>query len=238
MIGYSYNDKGIYISTITLRKDPLEKNRYLIPRNCTLIQAPEYGENQIPVFNGTEWEIKEDYRGKIIYNIETKESQKIKEIGPVPEGWTLEKPFEFSKWDSENNTWVLDEKQVKNYKLSELKNIFTDKITKTTIHSQTIDKDIDAGTVALTNINGLLDILENDDDTVEFRLADNSFTTVTRTQLVEMKKEIIQVGQQLYKNKWAIEEQINNETDIEKLKNSVIDLDNGMLVYTEPKGEE
>ena len=131
---------------------------------------------------------------------------------------------------------TLDE--IKRQKLASLKAKFEIKLSKSTIHSQTINKDIDAGTVALTNINGLLDILENDDDTVEFRLADNSFTTVTRTQLVEMKKEIIQVGQQLYKNKWAIEEQINNETDIEKLKNSVIDLDNGMLVYTEPKGEE
>jgi len=150
---------------------------------------------------------------------------------------------EIKKWLEEGNTPepAFTEKErleyFKNKLLKILKTEFEKRKTKSVIHSKTIDKDIDAGIVALTNINGLLDILENDTDTVEFRLADNSFTTVTKTQLVEMKKEIIQAGQQLYKNKWSIETQINNETDIEKLKNSVIDLDNGQLIYKEDKGE-
>ena len=34
----------------------------LIPANATLLEIPKYEENQIPVFNGNEWEVKADYR--------------------------------------------------------------------------------------------------------------------------------------------------------------------------------
>ena len=231
MKGYNYDDKSIYTGSVDLRLDPLEPDRYLVPRNCTTIEVPEYGENQIPVFIDGKWEVQEDYRGKTIYNTETKESETVKEVGPIPDGWTLEEPCDLCKWDTDSNSWVLDIDQVKNKLHSDLKNQFNKKYINSVIHSVTIDKDIDAGTTALNNINGLLDILANDDDTVDFRLADNSFMTVTRAQLADMKTEIIEAGQTLYKNKWAIEAAIDAETDAEKLNTATIDLDNGQLVY-------
>ncbi|WP_321341522.1 hypothetical protein [uncultured Cohaesibacter sp.] len=50
------------------RLDPLEtevsgSDVFLLPANATFTVPPTYGENEIPVFNGTAWEIVVDWRG-------------------------------------------------------------------------------------------------------------------------------------------------------------------------------
>jgi len=141
--------------------------------------------------------------------------QKWIEAGNIPEpAFTNEERLEYFK----------------NKLLNKLKTITENRLQKSTIHSTTIDKDIDAGYKALTNIDGLLSILEDDTDTVEFRLADNTFVTVTKADLKAIKKEIILAGQEVYKTKWTIEEQINALTDLEKAINASIDFDNKTLV--------
>ena len=65
MIAYAYNDDRQFIGTVSCQKDPVRSKKsgsdvYLIPANATSIQPPVYdAEKEIPVWNGTEWEIQE-----------------------------------------------------------------------------------------------------------------------------------------------------------------------------------
>ena len=59
-----------------------------------------------PCESDGDWILVEDHRGQTIYNVETKLSKEVRELGPIECNFTLLKPFEFSKWDGEK--WVLD----------------------------------------------------------------------------------------------------------------------------------
>lgn len=84
---YNYDEKTKeYLSTTIAEADPEEtklKGKFvpLIPANATLIDLPEYGENEIPVFKNENWVVQPDYR-KIFYKVDDNLSvQDIKTIG-------------------------------------------------------------------------------------------------------------------------------------------------------------
>lgn len=77
--------------------------------------------------------------------------------------------------------------------------------------------EVNADEVALRNINGLLDTL-NDEETTLFRLWNNEFKELGRKELSILKNEIITNGQYLYKQKWNKLEDIKNATTISELK--------------------
>ena len=148
-----------------------------------------------------------------------------------------------SYFDETQNKWIQKtEDEIKQEKLQQkqqrltlqLKQIFKDyRSNKATLQSQTINKEINARQEDLINIDGLISVLLNDTDTVQFRCADNSFVEVTKSELENIKKEIIQFGQKLYQNKWNIENQINNLTIDDIDKEYEIDLENGELKLKE-----
>lgn len=113
MIFYTYDEKTKeYTGTQNAFIDPLEtkkqgKNVYLVPANATDKKPLETKENQAVIFNGSEWEIIADYRGKTYY-IGT-EPHEMKELADLPDGATFE-PVEPEK--------TLDE--LKSDKLAEL----------------------------------------------------------------------------------------------------------------------
>ncbi len=84
---YNYDEKTKeYLSTTIAEADPEEtklKGKFvpLIPENATLIDLPEYGENEIPVFKNENWVVQPDYR-KNFYKVDDNLSvQEIKTIG-------------------------------------------------------------------------------------------------------------------------------------------------------------
>ena len=105
---------------------------------------------------------------------------------------------------------------------------FNKRYNNSIILSGSINKEIDAGNKALNDINGLLDLLEPG-ETEEFRLADNSFITLTRGQLETLKKEILNAGRELYKTKWSLEAKID-ELALEDLEVSNVDFDNVQII--------
>lgn len=68
MLIYYYDENtNEYLYSETADSDPEEskiQNKFipLVPKFATLIAPPDVSDNQIPVFNGTEWDIKADYR--------------------------------------------------------------------------------------------------------------------------------------------------------------------------------
>ena len=67
MIAYIYDEiTKEFLYEIEVEKSPLEEDVILMPPNSTLVQLNENKENYTQIFNGSEWEYIEDYRGKTI----------------------------------------------------------------------------------------------------------------------------------------------------------------------------
>lgn len=89
---------------------PLEPGVWLYAANSYRVDPPEYREGHVAVINaeGNGWNYVEDYRGKIVYNTETKETLQWGALGPLPEGYTDQIPPDPNdKW--EDDKWVPDE---------------------------------------------------------------------------------------------------------------------------------
>ncbi|QHQ16532.1 tail fiber assembly protein [Pectobacterium parmentieri] len=70
-------------------------------------QLPQVGQALRRATDGKSWEHVPDYRGKAVYNIETRQAQTVSQFGELPDGVTLLKPAsEFDKWNGK--AWVLD----------------------------------------------------------------------------------------------------------------------------------
>ncbi|NEG94053.1 tail fiber assembly protein [Leclercia adecarboxylata] len=99
---YGYDENGIFTGEFTF----FTLIGSGIPARSTLIPPPNSNTNQIPVFkNG--WSLTHDYRGQIVYNIETGEAEEIKAIGDYPENTTTLAPWtKFDRWSGDS--WVTD----------------------------------------------------------------------------------------------------------------------------------
>jgi hypothetical protein len=92
MKAYIYNEytkEFLYEDNVDM--SPLEEDVILMPPNATLVPLNEEKENYTQVFNGTEWDYIEDYRGKTVWKSHN-ESMVVEELGAIPEGWSLEQP--------------------------------------------------------------------------------------------------------------------------------------------------
>lgn len=84
---------GEYLRTITLDdsdRDPLDREVFLIPGGCATEPPPEVAAGEVAVLRNGAWEVAEDHRGTTVYldGVETT----VTEIGPLPEGASLELP--------------------------------------------------------------------------------------------------------------------------------------------------
>ena len=85
----------------------LDANNDTLPPDNALRIAPEFRDGYWPCEQNGAWILIEDNRNKTVYNIETKEAEKIDYLGKIRDGFTLLKPFEFCTWNGEK--WILDE---------------------------------------------------------------------------------------------------------------------------------
>ena len=211
MIFYTYDEKTKeYTGTQNAFIDPLEtkkqgKNVYLVPANATDKKPLEHKENQAVIFNGSEWEIIVDYRGKTYY-IGT-EPHEMKELGDLPNGATFE-PVEPEK--------TFDELKVE--KLAELTAI-TSKFDNQLVNTDMIIKSslgfsINADLRSQNNLRGLIAVGV---EPVNFVTADNSVQSLSIEQLNVLLNECAQNVQHLYLLKWQYREQIEQAKTVEEL---------------------
>ena len=211
MIFYTYDEKTKeFTGTQSAFIDPLKtkkqgKNVYLVPANATDKEPPKTKENQVAIFNGDEWEVVADYRGKTYY-IGT-EQHEMKELGDLPDGATFE-PVEPEK--------TLDE--LKSEKLAELTAI-TSKFDNQLVNTDMIIKSslgftINADLRSQNNLRGLIAVGV---EPVNFMTADNSLKSLTLEQLNVLLSECAQNGQHLYLLKWQYRERIEQAKTVEEL---------------------
>ncbi|HDO7098892.1 tail fiber assembly protein [Klebsiella pneumoniae] len=77
---------------------------FILPEGCTFVAPPEDKSTFVTRWNGTEWVYVKDLRGQVIWNTMTREPLTITDIGPVPDGYTLQIPGQFDEWDGA--AWV------------------------------------------------------------------------------------------------------------------------------------
>ena len=211
MIFYTYDENTKeFTGTQNAFIDPLEskkqgKNVYLVPANATDKKPLKTKENQVVIFNGSEWEIVADYRNKTYY-IGT-EKYEMKELGDLPKGATFE-PVEPEK--------TLDE--LKSEKLLELTSI-TSKFDNQLVNTDMIIKSslgfsINADLRSQNNLRGLIEVGV---EPVNFVTADNSVKSLTLEQLNVLLNECAQNGQHLYLLKWHYREQIEQAQTVDEL---------------------
>ena len=78
-----------------------------LPAYSTDIKPEETNEGYISVFNGMEWEQKEDHRGETVYSITDRTPVTIDYIGAIKEGFTTAAPStQYDNWSGDE--WVTD----------------------------------------------------------------------------------------------------------------------------------
>ena len=107
---------------------------------------------------------------------------------------------------------------LKAVKLQELAEAFKEVTTKTKVTVSGIGI-VDAGRSNLQDISGIIETFEESgQETMLFRIADNSFVSVNAEQLKAIKKAIILKGQELYQKKWEIEAKLANATTFDEIR--------------------
>ena len=108
---YIYNihpNTSEFIGRTEMEYDPIG-HEPMIPAYATITQPPEFGEEEIPVFEDNEWVVKSDFRGTK-YWIDHFTEKEIKEIGEsIPDDAYLEQP-EFKRTDKEESEWVREDR--------------------------------------------------------------------------------------------------------------------------------
>ena len=93
---YSFDSHGIYFGAFDYKWEVGTG----IAANSTLEIPPEAQEGFVCVWNNQSWELKEDYRDKVVYSTLDRSESKVDYIGAIKEGFTLLKPIsEFDSWN-------------------------------------------------------------------------------------------------------------------------------------------
>ena len=107
---------------------------------------------------------------------------------------------------------------LKAVKLQELAEAFKEVTTKTKVTVSGVGI-VDGGRSNLQDITGIIETFEESgQETMLFRIADNSFVSVNAEQLKAIKKAIILKGQELYQKKWEIEAKLANAKTFDEIR--------------------
>ena len=107
---------------------------------------------------------------------------------------------------------------LKAVKLQELAEAFKEVTTKTKVTVSGVGI-VDGGRSNLQDITGIIETFEESgEETMLFRIADNSFVSVNAEQLKAIKKAIILKGQELYQKKWEIEARLANAKTFDEIR--------------------
>jgi hypothetical protein len=107
MQAYLYDNENYYLGSTTLQESPLEPGVYFDQPNSTRIAPPSYGENEIPLWNGS-WGIAPDYSGKPYYSKIDKSEKRFERGEAFDINYTdlVPSPESYIVW--QNDGWKID----------------------------------------------------------------------------------------------------------------------------------
>lgn len=104
MILYCYDESGAYTGPVSPALSPARpfvngQPNYLRPARSTQKAPPAAEVGKIPVFDGKDWKLSEDHRGKDVFDAATGERRAVTALGPLPAGCVAQAP------PSSNHVW-------------------------------------------------------------------------------------------------------------------------------------
>lgn len=84
---YNYDENGVFTHESEASRDPMEPEKFLLPRLATFDPIPEYGAFERPVLKNGKWKVVKDYRGKNFFDADGKEYF-MADMGDYPE-WAI-----------------------------------------------------------------------------------------------------------------------------------------------------
>ncbi|MBR8314648.1 tail fiber assembly protein [Burkholderia dolosa] len=109
MIHQYDNETGQYISSGLADVDPRNPDRWLMPAFSTSVPLPERTPLTWPFWKNGAWELRPDYRGRVLYRCDTGEKAEILVAGvsPAEQGLTdTPRPSDQYVWS--DGKWVVD----------------------------------------------------------------------------------------------------------------------------------
>lgn len=181
------------------------KEVYLIPAYSTTVEPPKkVKEGKVLVFNGQRWEETDNYRGKIIYNIDSRKGEVCMKLGPLPVGYILElKPLV---------------SELKAQYLAMLKANFKQYLAKTKITIPNMDLAFYYSSIDNLKTERELGLVVSRDDNNKI------YSDLTREQYDFIINYLLIFGQLIYLSKWEVENAIKkckNVELMEKLKDKL-----------------
>ena len=119
MFVYHYDLKtGEYLGESKAVKDPAEAalghEKWLLPAGATFDKPGHTMEQEVAVWNGSEWDIIHDFRGETIYKKTDGSPMGVVEFGEIDNDYVLTAPeIDFPVWDEGVSGWV-ENTEVKN----------------------------------------------------------------------------------------------------------------------------
>ena len=108
---YDNEKNNEYIGEHICQKNPVKVGEFLLPSNGTLIEPLVAEEDKLVIFSSGSWTRVEDFRKKEVYSKVDRSVFEIRELGPIPDEYTLLKPeTKFDFWV--NGEWITDQIEI------------------------------------------------------------------------------------------------------------------------------
>jgi hypothetical protein len=105
MILYCYDESGVYTGPVSAALSPARpfvngQPNYLLPARSTTKAPPAAEPGTAPLFDGKDWKLVEDHRGKHVFDTATGQRRAVTALGPLPAGCALQaSPSQNHVWD-------------------------------------------------------------------------------------------------------------------------------------------
>ena len=190
---YNYNPTTHeYTGRESVQENPKRPGEYLIPPNSTEEPPPAIREGYARVWGGTIWEYAEDHRGQTIWK-DHFTSREVRELGPIPEGWSPERPPE-----PVTRTWITEA-------------IYRAKAAKAyggiTVNRSGLDYTFATDTDSIAMCNAVLLSAPERIDWKVWRNGEPAVITLTATEL----RAVFSAGMAMIQQAFAVEAELNEE---------------------------
>ncbi|MBB6158526.1 hypothetical protein HDC30_005784 [Pseudomonas sp. JAI115] len=104
---YQTNAQGLYVGQVEAEESPLEPGVFLIPAGCVQTPPPaEIPPLKAACWNGKAWQLVDYFNGLVVYDTQTRQPLTLTGIGPIPNGYTTQRPEPDQQW--KKGRWVDD----------------------------------------------------------------------------------------------------------------------------------
>lgn len=170
---------------------------YIMPAYTTTIQPPEAKEGEVAIFVNDEWKVVPDFRGRIVYDLNTRKGAIWEQIGKLPKGFAVNLPERLE--------------DVKTMYLKTMKTNFDVCLTNTKLKVPGTELYFSYKSVERLKNEQATGVTMSRDD-------NNKIYMLTRQEYDVIINYLVIYGQYMYLQKWTVENVLKKCQDLDLLK--------------------